>query len=59
MWDAKKHYWDGAMIWSMMNHLYKGGMWFKQHNKISGFSEHAWNDGIDYSVAIGNSAPKA
>lgn len=40
--------WDGDELWTMMNHLYKGGVWFLKKTNISGFSsEHAY-DNSDY-----------
>ena len=39
--------WDGDELWTTMGHLYKGGMWFLKHNKISGYSKEHNYDGID------------
>ena len=42
--------WDGDELWTTMNHLYKGGMWFLKRYKISGYSkEHAY-DGADWRI---------
>ncbi|WP_346747717.1 hypothetical protein [Prevotella jejuni] len=30
--------WDNDNLWSTMGHLYKGGLWLKKKNKISGFN---------------------
>ena len=30
--------WDANEVWTTMEHLYKGGMWFKKKSKISNFS---------------------
>ena len=48
-WYAKKGdpCWDGDELWTTMNHLYKGGMWFKKKANISGFNPNSDPDGTD------------
>jgi len=43
--------WDADRLWSFMEHLYKGGMWFMKKNKITGFSTEHTPDGIDLRTA--------
>ena len=31
--------WDADELWTTMNHLYKGGMWFKKKSKINNFTD--------------------
>ena len=40
-------HWDADILWSTMGHLYKGAMWFKKKNKISGFNDTVAPDGRD------------
>ena len=42
-------HWDNVTIWAMIDHLYKGGMWLKKKDQISGYSATAAPDGIDYT----------
>ena len=47
--------WDTDKIWTMMGHLYKGGMWLKKKAYISGFStEHGYDGTTDFRVSPGN-----
>ena len=41
-------HWDDE-LWATMDHLYKGGMWFKKKAKISGFTDTNYN-GTDYRI---------
>ncbi|MBB3702386.1 hypothetical protein [Alloprevotella rava] len=46
-------HWDGETLWSMMSHLYKGGIWLKKKTEISGFNAESYTDptsgvAIDY-----------
>ena len=44
--------WDTDKIWTMMGHLYKGGMWLKKKAYISGFStEHGYDGTTDFRVS--------
>lgn len=37
--------WDNELLWTTMGHLYKGGMWFLKHDKITGYSNtHAYDN---------------
>ncbi|MCE2617278.1 hypothetical protein [Phocaeicola oris] len=38
-------HWDADELWTTMGHLHKGGMWFKKHDKIDGFSSTVSADG--------------
>jgi len=40
--------WDGDELWTIMGHLYKGGMWFKKKANISGFNPNTAYDGSDW-----------
>ena len=42
--------WDDDELWTTMNHLYKGGMWFLKRDKISGYSKEHTYDGTDWRV---------
>ena len=47
--------WDTDKIWTMMGHLYKGGMWLKKKAYISGFStEHGYDGTTDFRVSPAN-----
>ncbi len=46
IWKGDPH-WDGNILWSMMKHLYKGGMWFKKKAQIPGFISDNYK-GTDY-----------
>ena len=41
-------HWDDG-LWTTLGHLYKGGMWFKKKDKISGFNDSNYN-GTDYRI---------
>ena len=41
-------HWDDDEIWTTMGHLYKGGMWFKKHDKITGYSKVTTYWGFDF-----------
>ena len=43
--------WDADELWTTMGHLYKGGMWFKKKEKISGFDANTAVDGTDWRTA--------
>ena len=49
-WYAKygEPRWDADELWTTMGHLYKGGMWFKKKEKISGFNSNTAVDGTDW-----------
>ncbi|ALO48755.1 hypothetical protein [Hoylesella enoeca] len=53
-------HWD-TELWATMNHLYKGGMWFKKKSKISSYSTNHAPNGIDYarstSIAFYDNSP--
>ena len=38
--------WDSDEIWVTMGHIYKGGIWLKKKNNISGFSNTEAPDGL-------------
>lgn len=40
--------WDADELWTLMGHLYKGGMWFKKKENISGFRKDKAHNGADY-----------
>ena len=40
--------WDADELWTTMGHLYKGGMWFKKKENISGFNPNTAVDGNDW-----------
>ena len=40
--------WDGDELWTTMGHLYKGGIWFKKKENISGFNPNTAEDGTDW-----------
>ena len=40
--------WDADGLWTTMGHLYKGGMWFKKKEYISGYKSNAAVDGTDW-----------
>ena len=40
--------WDEDELWTTMDHLYKGGMWFKKKSQISGFNPNTAVDGTDW-----------
>ena len=40
--------WDADELWTTMGHLYKGGMWFKKKEYISGYKSNAAVDGTDW-----------
>ena len=47
--------WDTDKVWTMMGHLYKGGMWLKKKAYISGFStEHGYDGTTDFRVSPAN-----
>ena len=41
--------WDGDELWTIMGHLYKGGMWFKKKSQIGGFNAYMGYDGTNWS----------
>lgn len=41
VWYGDPH-WDGNKLWSHLNHLYKGGMWFLKKQHINGFNPNAY-----------------
>ena len=43
--------WDNERLWTTMGHLYKGGMWFKKHDKIPGYSKTQAYDGTDWRTS--------
>ena len=51
-WYAKEGdpRWDADALWTMMGHLYKGGMWFKKKVYISGFNANTAVDGTDWRI---------
>lgn len=55
-WYCKKGepHWDADVLWATMGHLYKGAMWFKKKNKISGFNDTVSPDGQDYRTTGNN-----
>ena len=40
--------WDADELWTTMGHLYKGGMWFKKKENISGYNPNTAVDGSDW-----------
>ena len=40
--------WDEDELWTTMDHLYKGGIWFKKKSQISGFNPNTAVDGTDW-----------
>jgi len=40
--------WDGDELWTIMGHLYKGGMWFKKKTNIIGYNANTAVDGNDW-----------
>ena len=40
-------HWEADALWSLMGHLYHGGMWFKKKNNITGFNKLQYG-GTDY-----------
>ena len=51
MWYAKygDPHWEDITSWSLMGHIYTGGIWLKKKSKISGYSATAAPDGVDYT----------
>lgn len=43
-------HWDNEELWTVMGHIYVGGMWFKKKNKINSFSSYNSSDGKDYTT---------
>ena len=43
---------DYEELWTTMGHLYRGGMWFLKHNKITNYSKNGYN-GTDYRTTDG------
>lgn len=43
-------HWDDTTLWTTLEHLYVGGIWFKKKAKISGFTDSNYN-GADYRIA--------
>ena len=46
--------WDADELWTTMGHLYKGGMWFKKKENISGFNPNTAYDGTDWRTIYSN-----
>ena len=46
--------WDADELWTTMGHLYKGGMWFLKHDKISGYSKTLAYNGRNDLYSISN-----
>ena len=46
--------WDADELWTTMGHLYKGGMWFKKKENISGFNPNTAYDGTDWRTTYTN-----
>ena len=44
-------HWDATQLWSIMGHLYQGGMWFKKRANIPGFSSTQYG-GVDYRATF-------
>ena len=43
--------WDDNIVWAVMGHLYKGGLWLKKKNNIAGYNPSAApDDGKDYTT---------
>ena len=40
--------WDADELWTTMDHLYKGGMWFKKKVNINGYNPNTAVDGTDW-----------
>ena len=40
--------WDADEVWTTMDHLYKGGIWFKKKANIIGFNSNTAVDGSDW-----------
>ena len=58
--------WDADELWTTMDHLYKGGMWFKKKTYISGYNPNTAVDGTDWrtneklqSWSVSNTLPDA
>lgn len=49
-WYARKGdpHWDNDRMWTIMGHLYTGGMWFLKKAYIPGFSTLLGSDGYDW-----------
>ena len=49
-WYAKEGdpRWDADQLWTIMGHLYKGGIWFKKKAYISGYNSNTAVDGTDW-----------
>ena len=43
-------HWDDTTLWTTLEHLYAGGIWFKKKAKISGFTDSNYN-GTDFRIA--------
>ena len=43
--------WDGDKLWTIMGHLYKGGMWVKKKAYITGYNSNTAVDGTDWRTA--------
>ena len=52
VWYAIKGepHWDADELWTTMDHLYKGGMWFKKKANINGFNTTSGPDGMDWRI---------
>ena len=48
--------WDGDELWTTMDHLYKGGMWFKKKANIIGFNPNTAEDGTDWRTNDGGNS---
>ena len=52
IWYAEKGdpHWDGNELWTLMGHLYKGGMWFKKKAFITGYNKNTAYNGYDWRI---------
>ena len=48
--DGEPH-WDADELWTTMDHLYKGGMWFKKKSYIGTYRDDQAPDGTDWRTA--------
>lgn len=47
-------HWDADRLWTIMGHLYKGGMWFLKKANITGYrTDKAYDNATDYRTAGG------
>ena len=52
IWYAEKGdpHWDNNELWTLMGHLYKGGMWFKKKAFITGYNKNTAYNGYDWRI---------